>query len=274
MFDSDGVAFLQWALPRLHLRWEGFRRMHRQVCRRIDRRRAELGLPDLAAYRVRLDEHPEEWRVLDGLCRVTVSRFARDWEIWSELAGHVLPQLAKDAADAGRTTVRAWSAGCGAGEEPFTLAIAWMSEVAPAVAIDVLGTDVDAGQLQRAAAAIYPTPPLRELPDHWRRVGFEPAGDQHRVRDPVRAVVSFERRDVRDPPPPGPFDLVLCRNAAFTYLDEAVQRDVAAAFRSVLRDGGVLVVGIDEHVPDGVLGLAPRTRSIYLATTSDITRVA
>ena len=36
------------------MRWPGFRRVRRQVCRRIERRRQELGLADLAAYRVHL----------------------------------------------------------------------------------------------------------------------------------------------------------------------------------------------------------------------------
>ena len=37
MKDSDCVTFLQWALPRLHFRWPGFRKVRRQVCRRISR---------------------------------------------------------------------------------------------------------------------------------------------------------------------------------------------------------------------------------------------
>ncbi len=44
MTDEDCVAFLQWALPRLRLRWEGFRKPRRQVCRRIRARAGELGI--------------------------------------------------------------------------------------------------------------------------------------------------------------------------------------------------------------------------------------
>ena len=35
---------------------------------RVERRRRELGLPDVAAYRTYLEEHAEEWAVFDGLC--------------------------------------------------------------------------------------------------------------------------------------------------------------------------------------------------------------
>ena len=59
MTDDECVRFLQWALPRLHLSWRGFRRVRRQVCRRVERRCRGLGLPDLAAYRDYLEERPE-----------------------------------------------------------------------------------------------------------------------------------------------------------------------------------------------------------------------
>jgi chemotaxis protein methyltransferase CheR len=119
--DADCVGFLQWALPQLGLRWPGFRRNKRQVCRRIEHRRGELGLADLASYRGYLADHPDEWTTLASLCRVTISRFARDYHVWAALVADVLPRLARDATTA---TVHAWSAGCGAGEEPYTLAIA------------------------------------------------------------------------------------------------------------------------------------------------------
>ena len=44
MRDEDGVRFLQWALPCMGLRWPGFRKVRRQVLRRIDRRVVALGL--------------------------------------------------------------------------------------------------------------------------------------------------------------------------------------------------------------------------------------
>lgn len=46
MGDEDRVIFLQWALPRLRLRWEGFRKVRRQVGKRLVRRLETLGLPE------------------------------------------------------------------------------------------------------------------------------------------------------------------------------------------------------------------------------------
>ena len=81
MADAECVAFLQWALPRLDLRWQGFRKVHGQVCKRLKRRTKQLGLEGFDAYRERLAGDPDEWAVLDGMCHITVSRFYRDSRI-------------------------------------------------------------------------------------------------------------------------------------------------------------------------------------------------
>jgi len=44
MKDSECVEFLQWALPRLRMRWAGFRKVRGQVCKRLQQRIGELGL--------------------------------------------------------------------------------------------------------------------------------------------------------------------------------------------------------------------------------------
>ncbi len=41
---DECVAPLRWALPGIGMSWEGFRKVPRQVCERVDRRLAELGL--------------------------------------------------------------------------------------------------------------------------------------------------------------------------------------------------------------------------------------
>ncbi len=256
----------------MRLRWPGFRAVRRQVCHRIDRRRTALGFATIGDYRRLLEANRDEWLVLDELCRVTISRFARDRAIWVELATGVLPELAREAARAGRSNVRAWSAGCGAGEEPYSLAIAWEVAVAPRwpeIVLDVLATEIDEVQLRRAATATYPASTLRELPDAWRASSFEHIANGERLREQPRARVRFMRHDIRTPPPDGPFDLVLCRNLAFTYFEESLQREVAASLHGVLRTGGALVVGIHEHLPDSAPGFEPRSRCMYTATASD-----
>jgi chemotaxis protein methyltransferase CheR len=245
------------------LRWAGFRRVRRQVCRRLRGRVAELGLPGPPAYRARLLADPDEWAVLDGLMSVTISRFARDRAVFAALEHDVVPALMAAARAGGRTRLRAWSAGCASGEEPATLALLWNVALAashPGLTLDVLATDVGDAVLERARRAVYAPGTLRELPDPWVDGGFDRRPDGTlALRAEHRGLVTVRRHDVRAAPPEGvaAFDLVLCRNLAFTYFTPDVQRAVLARLATALRPGGALVIGLHERLPQPGAPFAP-----------------
>lgn len=260
MNDSEGVAFLQWCLPRLGLRWPGFRKVRRRVYKRIDRRMRVLGLRDVAAYRGYLDGHPEEWPVLDTFCRIPISRFYRDRAVFECLGGEVLPDLARIAMAAGDRELRAWSLGCAAGEEPYTLAVVWQERCAPrfpALSLRIVATDVDADGLARGARGCYPRGSLKDLPVDLLARAFIPSGQELCVKPQYRSGIVFLEQDVRAAAPPELFHLVLCRNVAFTYFDDARQREALRAIEERLVPGGALVVGSTESLPAGSKGFEP-----------------
>jgi chemotaxis protein methyltransferase CheR len=259
MRDEDCVDFLRWALPRLDKRWPGFRKVRGQVCKRIDRRLTELELtggPD--AYRAYLEKHPDEWSVLDGFCRITISRFYRDRGVFEALEQHVLPhQIARLQERAG-DVLRVWSAGCASGEEPYTLRILWEQVVAeeyPDIRLRIVATDAQAYMLARARRACYPPGTLKHLPDAWRAAAFEQRStdgdDAYCLRPAYRTGITFRQQDLRTTMPDGPFALILCRNLAFTYFAEPLQRKVLGRLRERLAPGGVLVLGKHEELPEG-----------------------
>ncbi len=257
MKDSACVAFLQWALPILGLRWKGFRRVRRQVCKRIGRRLSALGLPDLDAYRARLAADEAEWRILDSLCRVTVSRFYRDRGVFDHLRHRLLPELVAGAAP-GR--LHLWSAGCASGEEPYTLSILWrlgLAAARPGIEPCILATDADSALLERARDALYPASALKELPTAWREAAFVAHGARFRLRPEFRRGVEFRCADIRSDLPEGAFHVVLCRNLVFTYFEEALQRRLLDDIAARLRPGGALVIGSHEALPSGAAGLIP-----------------
>jgi len=260
MPESSCVAFLQWALPRLGLAWPGFRRVRRQVCKRIGRRLQALRLADPPAYRTYLDAHPEEWAVLDSFCRISVSRLVRDRAVFTELGRVVIPALAAAAVRRGEGCVRCWSAGCASGEEPYSLSMLWKLELAsrfPTVSFAVLATDVDEPLLERARAAQYGRSSLREVPAAWMEAAFERHGSLFALRPAFRAGVAFLAQDIRREMPPGPFDLILCRNVVFTYFDPPSQRLTLNRILAVLRPDGALVIGLRERLPEGAAALEP-----------------
>jgi len=70
------------------------------------------------------------------------------------------------------------------------------------------------------------------------------------VGEVYRDGVEFVEQDVRQAAPAGPFGLILCRNVAFTYFDEARQRNALRTILERLAPGGALVVGRGETLPD------------------------
>lgn len=252
------AEFLQWALPQMGYAWAGFRRVHRQVCKRLRRRVRELGLDDLTAYRRRLDTDPDEWRILDGFCRIPISRFGRDWPVFARLGRDVLPSLAEAASARGAERLEAWSVGCARGEEPYTLNAVWQLMVGPRrpeLSLSVLATDTDQAQLERARAGLFGESSLRELPVDWKRLMFEPTEAGFRVRPRFCAGIHFRWHDVREASPCTGFDLILCRNLVLTYFDSNQRRRVLASLRDSLCLGGALVIGVRETLPPDLTGL-------------------
>ena len=274
MRDDDCIRLLRRVLPRLGMRWPGFRKPRGQVCKRIARRMGEVGVRSVDGYLDHLGGHPEEWAVLDFLCRVTISRFRRDRRTWERIEEDVLPGLAEALCSEGGGTLRCWSAGCASGEEPYTLSLVWqlggLAGRFPGVELSVLATDFDPHMLFRARQGLYPEGALKELPTAWRARAFEPAarspsraadGDPpreqrllERHRKPVRLVAG----DLRSPPLrhpsgadplPARLHLILCRNLAFTYYRRGLQERLLADFARRLVPGGWLVLGAHEALP-------------------------
>ncbi len=240
--------FLKQACPPLDLEWRKYRR--RDARRRIEKRIRELGLADYAAYLQRLRSDPNEAAGLCDRMRVTVSRFFRERERWEPLTATVLPQLLMEKS-AGEP-LKLWSAGCCGGEEPYTLALIWLSEVLPRFPgrqVDILATDIDGASLERAREGLYDHGSLRELPRPLLRDWFEEQGEgRWRLAEPVKQLVRFARHHLLEDPPPQGIDLVCCRYLAFTYFRGRRRLAAAERLATALRPGGALMIARKEEL--------------------------
>ncbi len=273
MEDRNCVQFLQEVLPQLRMRWPGFRKVRKQVCKRIQRRIDSLGLADLDAYRCYLQSHNDEWSTLDHCCRVTVSRFYRDRVVLEHIARDVLPALGRTAIAAGDLSLRCWSAGCAMGEEAYSLILIWdmmAGKDCPDVDINVIGSDIDEILLQRAERGCYSPGSLKALPDSWLQAAFSHQNNEYCLEQRLRNKAGFTRQDIRDKSIAGPFHIVFCRNLAFTYFDHALQLEVLEHLHQVLVNGGALVIGGHESLPQGSRGFEPWSghRAIFRKTVN------
>jgi len=276
MNDQQCVEFLQWALPQLRLRWGGFRKVRRQVRKRIDRRIRQLGLEDVAQYRALLASRPAEWAVLERFCRISISRFYRDRGVFDHLAEHVLPALARAAARRGENQLRLWCAGCATGEEVYTLAILWHGRLSPEwpqVRLSTVATDADEQMLHRARRACYQASSLKDVPREWLDAAFTRRGEAYVLRPQFASGIEFRREDIRSELPRRTFHLVLCRNLAFTYFEEQLQREVLRRIVDRLLPDGVLVIGKQESLPVAAEALAPSSRNLGIYRAADVRRL-
>ena len=252
--DLHCIEFLENILPRLSLRWYGYRKVHGQVCKRIRRRIQELHLADLASYHSYLKKHPAEWSILKDLCRITISRFYRDRVVFQILEKQILPLLAETSEKRGEKALRCWSAGCASGEEPYTLALLWdlrLKPQYPQINFQVIATDVAPECLKRAEEACYPFSSIRELPEDIKTQGFCLRAGGYHLQPTFRTYISFLREDIQDSHPNSHYDLILCRNLVFTYFEEDFQAKILSHLAERLAPGGFLVIGAHEKLPPG-----------------------
>ena len=182
------------------------------------------------------------------MCRISVSRFYRDAVVFNHLRDQVLPALARAARHRGAHPLAVWSAGCAAGEEPYTLLLAWRFAVAPQVPgvdLRIVATDADAHALERARAGCYRPSSMKKMPRAWLEA-FKPGDGRLSLDAGLRQQVEFRQHDLREAPPDGPFDLVLCRNLLFTYFEEPLRTQTVEQEIESLAPGGVLVTGARE----------------------------
>ncbi len=254
MDNNECVQFLQWALPQLHMRWEGFRKVRAQVCKRIDRRMRQLNVDHIHAYKTYLKENQQEWRVLDELSRITISRFYRDKALFGFLTEQVIPALAQNALGRHESELNVWSAGCASGEEAYTVSLIWLLQSQPRFAdlnLAITATDASADMIARAQQACYAYSSIKNLPTKWQELAFRQQQESYYLKPEFHQSVRFIQQDIRQQTPNASFDLVLCRNLAFTYFDTPLQLRVLGQIQQSLKPGGALVIGIHEALPPG-----------------------
>jgi chemotaxis protein methyltransferase CheR len=175
--------------------------------------------------------------------RVGESRLFRHRPQIAALADAVIPALRAG----GRRAIRVWSAGCAAGQEPYTLA-AVLAIGLPGSAISIVATDVSVDAIEAARGASYPASAWADVPAAWRDA-FVLGGDRVRVRPEIAALVRFERANLVDGFAPRGCDLVWCRNVLI-YFTPPARRLALARLVAATNPGGFLFVGYSESLRD------------------------
>jgi chemotaxis protein methyltransferase CheR len=168
------------------------------------------------------------------------------------LSNEGLPTLAKMGAGT-HYPLRAWSAACSSGEEPYTLAMV-LAEFAFSrfgYRYSVLGTDICSDVLEQAQRAIYPDDRIEPIPFAMREKYLLRSKKRTerlvRIAPHLRTHVQFRRLNFMDQDYQiaEPMDVIFCRNVLI-YFSRETQAEICTRLCDHLRPGGYFFIGHSE----------------------------
>ena len=216
--------------------------------RRIARRLQVHELTSLGEYVDLLRSEPEEVEDLLRDLLITVTNFFRDPEAFAALETKIIPKLfeGKTAQD----TVRVWVAGCGTGEEAYSLGMLLLEQAQKLDSpprIQIFASDINAQAIRIGRECKYDEAITVDVsPERLERF-FTKEGNLYRVKKELRELVLFAPHNLLRDPPFSKLDLVTCRNLLI-YLNRPTQERVIELFHFSLIRSGYLFLGSSESI--------------------------
>lgn len=173
------------------------------------------------------------------------------------LKNYLIPELAQTKTSQGKKKLRIWSAGCSTGEEPYSIAILLLENLADIETWDIriLATDIDMDALEQAQEGIYRPWSFRGVKlDVIQNYFHQKRGQRYHIDDRVRSLVTFHPLNLKKGLYPSPLngtadlDIILCRNVTIYFRPETNQ-EIIRRFYSCLNEGGFLLMGAAEFYP-------------------------
>jgi signal transduction histidine kinase/ActR/RegA family two-component response regulator len=141
--------------------------------------------------------------------------------------------------------VRAWVAGCGTGEDAYTLAMLLREradEAALCERVQVFATETDDAVLEVAREGRYPGSTRAQVNPARLTRFFTASRDGYTVRKGLRVLCTFAKHDLDADPPFSRMDLVYCSRLPLP-LDPTPRRRFLEILHYALRQGGLLLLG-------------------------------
>lgn len=238
---------------------------------RLRRRTRELGLATLEDYvQYVLDEGGMEDEYYDLIDVISTNKtdFFREPVHFRYLVEKAIPELLSSRLVSRTAPLKAWSAACSTGAEPYTLAMVLADQAARHnFRFSILATDICFNVLQTAAHAVYSETMVEPVPLDMRRrflLRSRQNPDTFRIVPDLRQCVRFARFNLMEMPYDVPADmhLIFVRNVLI-YFEKDVQRRVLAELARHLRPGGYLVLGHSETLSGEGMPLTPVATTVF-----------
>ena len=221
---------------------------------RIDNRVNLSNCNNTKDYLSFLKTSPDEKTKLKNNFLINVSQFFRDPMVFEFLYSCALPEQFYKKPD----SLRIWSAGCAAGEEPYSFSILLeeyflQENISPDIFF--FATDSDRNILEEAKKGIYTYNQVVDCKLKFIDSYFHVRNKKYHVNDKVKTMVNFSYDDLLDKDSYAPresifggFDIIFCRNVLIYFNDDFHERIFEKLYRSLVK-GGLLVLGEAETIP-------------------------
>jgi chemotaxis protein methyltransferase CheR len=195
-----------------------------------------------------------ERKIIDAVT-TNETLFFRDSAPFEMFRHKVMPDLIdKRTAQASGllpVNLRIWSAACSTGQEIYSLAII-IKELLPDLnkyRIKLLGTDISDKAVTKASYGKYTKFEIERGLDKERlHRYFLPNGNSWKIRDDIRAMAVFQKRNLMQPfTEIGQFDVIFCRNVAI-YFGLEDRKRLFDRIAEVLAPDGYLIIGSTESL--------------------------
>lgn len=245
--DALEIELLLDALYRAHeYDFRGYARP--SLTRRLAQAREHFGCRSYSQLQDLLLHDPAALPKLLGYLTVRVSEMFRDPGYFRALRQEVVPHLKT------YPSLKVWVAGCGAGEELYSLAILFREEGLEDRTV-FYATDIDRDALTKAESGIYPLDRLASFTTNHRRSGakgslseYYHAGSRAAVFDrTLRKRTVFAEHNLASDAVFAEAHLISCRNVLI-YFDRSLQSRATGLFTEALVRKGFLGLGNKESL--------------------------
>jgi chemotaxis protein methyltransferase CheR len=228
----------------------------RQLEDRCQKRMQALGVTTLREYYECLTVRPiRQAELVSLLNEITIGEtfFFRNQPQLDALRNVVLTRMVEARKKMTLRHIRIWSAGCSTGEEPYTLSIMLMEELAGRLqgwTFEIVATDLNERSVAHAKAGVYGNYSTRNLTPEIARKYFRAAGENLQVNTDVKTHVSITRVNFLDDSRMvflKGFDVIMCCNVLI-YFDLQSKRRVIQHFYNNLLTHGYLFLGHSESL--------------------------
>ena len=244
--DLELDLFLEGIFRAYHYDFRAYSRP--SMRRRIETALAAFGLPTITALLDRVIHDPSAFSAILPRLTTQVSEMFRDPGYWRALRDHVVPELAT------YPFIRVWVAGCGAGEEAYSMAVL-LHEEGLLERSQIYATDIDTASLEEASAGIYEIDRLRAFSENYFAAGFRRSLSDYyttayglaSMAPALRKRILFSDHSLATDAAFAEVQLVSCRNVLI-YFERPLQDRAIGLFAESLGPRGFLGLGSHESL--------------------------